>query len=110
MWEIDQLAKLSVELGVKIFSYNFIEDFGRGKSFKKTKSVQKIMNFFHMDVMLLKSIKILHKWLKKIVMIEAKVIVELEDHLLRLVQRWILDLVFSTNELSYRRCTIKVRI
>lgn len=45
MWEIDQLAKLSVELGVKIFSYNFIEDFGRGKSFNKTKSVQKNNEF-----------------------------------------------------------------
>lgn len=41
MWEIDKLAKLSVDLGATVFSYNFIEDFRRGKKFNKTNSVQK---------------------------------------------------------------------
>lgn len=41
MWEIDKLAKLSVDLGATVFSYNFIEDFGRGKNFNKTNSLQK---------------------------------------------------------------------
>lgn len=35
MWEIDKIADLSVSLGARFFSYNFIEDFGRAKGFKK---------------------------------------------------------------------------
>lgn len=30
MWEIDKLAELSVNLGAQLFSFNFVEDFGRG--------------------------------------------------------------------------------
>lgn len=33
MWEIDKLAELAIKLGAKVFTYNFIEDFGRGKDF-----------------------------------------------------------------------------
>ncbi|WP_251861396.1 radical SAM protein [Clostridium sp. Marseille-Q2269] len=33
MWEIDKLAALATELGAKVFTYNFIENFGRAKTF-----------------------------------------------------------------------------
>lgn len=45
MWEIDKLAALSRELGVKIFSYNFIEDFGRAKSFNKEEAMEKTLDY-----------------------------------------------------------------
>ena len=39
MWTIDKLADLAVSLGASIFSFNFIEDFGRGAEFNKEKGV-----------------------------------------------------------------------
>lgn len=35
MWEIDKLAQLALELGVKMFSFNFVEEFGRGSNLYK---------------------------------------------------------------------------
>lgn len=35
MWEIDKLAQLALELGAKVFSFNFVEEFGRGNSLYK---------------------------------------------------------------------------
>ena len=35
MWEIDKLAQLALDLGAKMFSFNFIEDFGRGSTLYK---------------------------------------------------------------------------
>jgi len=32
MWEIDKLAQLALELGAKLFSFNFVEEFGRGNT------------------------------------------------------------------------------
>lgn len=37
MWEIDKLAELALKLGARAFSYNFIENFGRGKDFDNVK-------------------------------------------------------------------------
>lgn len=35
MWEIDKLAQLAVDLGAKMFSFNFVEEFGRGSDLFK---------------------------------------------------------------------------
>lgn len=32
MWQIDKLAQLAVDLGAKMFSFNFVEEFGRGNN------------------------------------------------------------------------------
>lgn len=40
MWEIDKLADLSVELGAKMFVFNFVEDFGRGNLLEKADKVE----------------------------------------------------------------------
>ena len=37
MWEVDKLADLAINLGAKVFTYNFIENFGRGKAFLKSR-------------------------------------------------------------------------
>ncbi len=35
MWEIDKLAQLAVDLGARMFSFNFVEEFGRGNNIFK---------------------------------------------------------------------------
>lgn len=35
MWEIDKLAQLALDLGAKMFSFNFVEEFGRGNNLYK---------------------------------------------------------------------------
>lgn len=45
MWEIDRLAQLSIDLGATVFSYNFIQDFGRGKNFNKKNVMKKDDDF-----------------------------------------------------------------
>lgn len=35
MWEIDKLAQLALDLGAKMYSFNFVEEFGRGSEFYK---------------------------------------------------------------------------
>lgn len=35
MWEIDKLAQLTLDLGAKMFSFNFVEEFGRGSNLYK---------------------------------------------------------------------------
>lgn len=39
MWEIDKLAELALQLGAKVFAYNFIEDFGRGVVFSNKNKI-----------------------------------------------------------------------
>ncbi|WFR56987.1 radical SAM protein [Anaerocolumna sp. AGMB13025] len=38
MWEIDKLADLAVSLGARVFTYNFVEDFGRGNQVSSAKT------------------------------------------------------------------------
>lgn len=39
-WEVDKLAQLTKDLGAKLFSFNFVESFGRGDSFNKKNQIQ----------------------------------------------------------------------
>ena len=41
MWQIHELAQLARDLGAKSFSYNFVEEFGRGDNFNKDHKVSK---------------------------------------------------------------------
>mgnify|MGYP000804881607 FL=1 len=45
MWEIDKLADLAVSLGASIFSFNFIEEFGRGSEFSKEKGIENAVEY-----------------------------------------------------------------
>lgn len=39
MWEVHELAQLAVDLGAAMFSFNYVEGFGRGKDFGSAHSV-----------------------------------------------------------------------
>lgn len=39
MWELRDLAQLAVDLGARLFSFNFVEKIGRGEEFEQDKSI-----------------------------------------------------------------------
>lgn len=54
MWEIDKLARLALDLGAKMFSFNFVEEFGRGhvlyKAAYQDLKVKEYLEYLHEDV------------------------------------------------------------
>lgn len=43
MWEIHEMASLVKELGAKMFTYNWVDDFGRGKSMEHPTNNQEVL-------------------------------------------------------------------
>ena len=47
MWEIDQLAQLALDLDAKMFTFNFVEEFGRGNNiYKEAYQDLKVKEYF----------------------------------------------------------------
>lgn len=47
MWEIDKLAELAINLGAQLFSFNFVEEFGRGNAlYKEAYQDLKVQEYF----------------------------------------------------------------
>lgn len=55
MWEIDKLAQLALDLGAKMFSFNFVEEFGRGNDIYKAAyqdlKVKEYLEYLQNDVL-----------------------------------------------------------